>query len=196
VKQADLARLTSEVEASWAEYDRLRRLGMRQQSRQALDRFTSLAVQLPQSQRRSWTRRILAPALTSRDRAIPFLRPLEDQFLAATLEEWRRAEPANAAPWRYSALLSGPWYEPLRKAIALEPEHLPTVRFFITRALEGIDYATHELPHGLLGDRAEILEDLDGLEALLVCPLDAEFGQRIQGYRQQILAAPDALRGD
>lgn len=102
------------------------------------------------------------------DLAVPH--PLRQRIIEPTLAEWLKAEPLSSEPHRW---LGG--YDHLKQAILLDPTDQVARRKFVGCILGGVDYSTHELPHGYLGDPTEDMAHLDEAEATLAGVTDDEF---------------------
>ncbi|MBI5775214.1 MAG: hypothetical protein HZA89_15935 [Verrucomicrobia bacterium] len=89
--------------------------------------------------------------------------PLDTRLAAPTLREWIEREPNAAEPHCWLGTM-----EHLRRSVTLDPLSEVASTRFIRCILGGIDYATHELPAGYLGDDPfEDLADLATAEKLL-----------------------------
>jgi hypothetical protein len=87
---------------------------------------------------------------------------LQKRIIEPTLAEWLKVEPTCAEPHRW---LGG--YGHLKRAIELDPADDIARRRFISCILASVDYATHELPHGYIGDPGADLAVLLEAEAAL-----------------------------
>ena len=89
--------------------------------------------------------------------------PLRRRFVQPVIEEWKRVEPDNPEPLRWTGIL-----DDLIRAVQLDPSCDLTRRRLILRILGFVGYSTHELPAGYLG----VVEDDNDL--LRVAKREAE----------------------
>jgi hypothetical protein len=104
--------------------------------------------------------------------------PLSRRFILPVIEEWKRVEPGNPEPLRWTGLLND-----LIRAVELDPSCDQTRGRLIFKILGFVGYSTHELPAGYLG----VVEDDKGL--LRVAKREAELlrdGDRRQYYLRVI----------
>ncbi|PSM31274.1 hypothetical protein BVG81_006250 [Haliangium sp. UPWRP_2] len=73
--------------------------------------------------------------------------PLFEKFIKPVLETWREELPDDPEPLRLSYGIND-----LARSLILDPSCMYARRKLIGRALEWLDYATHELPYGYLGN--------------------------------------------
>jgi hypothetical protein len=143
-----------------ASYCDLREKGLRPQALKVLNAF------LKQSQ--SWDRLtqrgivlFILDAVWSNPKVYGFLsHPLKHGFLEPVLKEWCASEPANPVPIRYYALLRND-YKLLKEALRMNSQDDRIRTAIVAMVITGVNYETHELPYGYIGDPAE------GLDALL-----------------------------
>lgn len=88
--------------------------------------------------------------------------PLRTRVIAPTLSEWIEAEPENAEPHRW---IGG--QDHWRRAIELDPDDQIARRKLVASILNGVDYATHEMPTGYLGSPLDDWQALAEAEVLL-----------------------------
>ena len=144
----------------FAEYCRLRERGLRKNAFEVLSLFISEMLAVPGPQRRKfveWHQAhcFLNPALMD---ALP--QPLEEKIIRPTVEEWINECPNDPLALRWSNKVSD-----LRRAAELNPgEEIAAIKLAKV-VLSGIDYATHELPSGYLGENPE--EGLADLEFVM-----------------------------
>ncbi len=117
--------------------------------------------------------------------------PLSRRFIQPVIEEWKRSEPVNPEPFRWTGIL-----DDLIRAVQLDPSCDLTRRRLIMRILGFVGFSTHELPAGYLGvveddkdllraakREAELLRDGDLREKYL--RLIEEEKQEIEEYEKR-----------
>jgi hypothetical protein len=140
------------------EYER----GLRSEAFTILERFISSMEHGPFADRRrfvSWLSR-QADGREGRDMLIP--RPLQIRLVEPTLVEWTVVEPYCCEPHLW---LGG--YDHIKRAFELEPDNQLARRKLIIVVLAQVDFASHELPGGYLGEINRDLATLSEAEELL-----------------------------
>lgn len=153
---------TSPEWADYAAYCTEHERGLRRQAFAALDRFMSRMESAPFAERRRFASWLLHRADLHDGSHMLVPHPLRKRVIEPTLDEWLQVEPTSSEPHRW---LGG--YEHLKRAIELDPADDIARRRFIRCILGSVDYATHELPHGYLGEPVADLAVLAEAEAAL-----------------------------
>jgi hypothetical protein len=171
--------------SQYAEYCTEHEKGLRAPAFAVLGKFIQTVQSAPVSERRRFVSWVLefANERRGRDLLIPY--PLKTRLVEPTLLEWVEAEPDNSAPHRW---LGG--RDHLERALELDPSDQIARKRLIILLLSGIEYATHELPRGYLGDLPDDLKVLDRVEALLPDLLDKHlrdsYAQAVSEEREAI----------
>jgi hypothetical protein len=155
------------VEPRWrhyAEYCRLRALGLRREALQALDTFVADAANWSLAERVAFAKWV-GRAADHESNSLCLPHPLIHGLLAPAVAEQAELDPADAEAQLLLAIWgdpSGGWpVDRYLAAIGLDPANAMISRIFVRAVLEWTGYAQHELPHGYLGDPgadAELLE--------------------------------------
>jgi hypothetical protein len=181
---ASLARTTPE----WSEYAvfcEKYEQGLRREAFAHLGHFIAYLEEAPFAERRKFVRWLLprVDGIEGRHMLVPH--PLSHRVVERTLCEWILAESESAEPHFW---LGG--YENLKRALELKPDDDTIRRKLIVWILNRVDWATHELPTGYIGEPADDLTALDeasGLIAQLSNELEgAEFADEVRGQRAMI----------
>ncbi len=149
--EAERSHEWSDYAAFCSEYER----GLRKQAFAILNRFISNMERAPFSERKrfvSWLMNATA-GVEGQHMAAPH--PLRVRIIEPTLVEWTAVEPNCSEPHRW---LGG--YEHLKSALLLDASDEIARRKLLDLIMGAVDYSTHELPHGYIGDPHE---DLIGL---------------------------------
>jgi hypothetical protein len=161
--------------AGYAEYCRLRILGLRDQALAALDAFIDSATAWPLADKVFFARWVLhATGYGHGDIAAPS--PLFRMLLAPALTEHAALNPVDADSVAILGYLHQPSemhpqsetnpLEAYEAALAIDPENALAARLFVRTVLCDVSYAQHELPWGYLGDPADDIRLLDRAIAL------------------------------
>jgi hypothetical protein len=187
------------VEPRWrhyAEYCRLRALGLRREALQALDTFVANAADWPLAERVAFAKWVGRAA--DHERQSPCLpHSLIHGLLAPAAAEQAALDPADAEARLLLAVFgdpSGAWpVDRYRAAIALDPANAMISRIFVRAVLQWTGYAQHELPHGYLGDPDEDAELLElAIASMQASGLDTperELLERMLGLARAATAA-------
>jgi hypothetical protein len=179
--RADL--LSEEARDHWDSFRRLL-LVDREQAVNNLDALADVLEDLPAEDRRGWVRSVCEDVLSDR-RELRQIGPI-DRILPHTLigrvvmpellEERRRAEP-DAARWlgQLEARVEGAGpngadMDPVdfaREAVECDPSDGAARRLLFLALLGGAEFATHEVPLGVIGDADGLVAVVDELEELL-----------------------------
>jgi len=161
--------------------------GLRRDAFIILERFINYLENAPFAERVSFVSWILprADGIEGRHMLVPH--PLSRRIVEPTLKEWAQAEPVCAEPHFW---LGG--YENLKRALGLKPDDETIRRKLIAWILNRVDWATHELPTGYIGEPSEGIAALDEAEGLLAgLPGGVErteFAAEVEGQRSLINA--------
>lgn len=150
----------------WADYfgycERLER-GLRKEALTKLHVFLASILMSSFEERRRFVSWIYERAWDTGwlDSFVPH--PLQTRLAEPTLREWIEREPDAAEAHCWLGTM-----DHLRRAVALDPQNEIACKRFIRCILGRIDYATHELPAGYLGDDpSQDMADLATAEELL-----------------------------
>lgn len=153
---------TSPEWADYAAYCTEHERGLRHRAFAILDGFISRMECASFAERRKFASWLLHRADLCDGSHILVPYPLRKRVIESTLAEWLQVDPASSEPYRW---LGG--YDHLKRAIELDPSDEVARRKFIEYILGSVDYATHELPCGYLGEPRTDLEVLAEAEAAL-----------------------------
>jgi hypothetical protein len=153
------------------EYER----GLRAAAFSALDRFVANLERAPFPERREFVDWLLRRTDGRDGLGMVMPHPLYRRIVEPTLIQWTEIDPGCADPYQW---LGG--YENLKHALKLNPNDHIARRKLISRILQRVSFATHELPAGYLGSPLEDLVALDEAEALTQ-ELDSEVERRELG---------------
>lgn len=148
--------------ADYAAYCSEHERGLRRQAFAILDRFISQMERASFAERRRFVSWLLHRADLREGSHTLTPHPLCKRVIEPTLAEWLQVEPASSEPHRW---LGG--YQHLKRAVELDPTDEIAGRRFIGCILGHVDYSTHELPDGYLGEPSADLAALAEAEAAL-----------------------------
>lgn len=149
----------------WADYAAFcteHERGLRRQAFEILERFISQMERASFGERRRFVSWLLHRADLRDGSQMLAPHPLNKRVIEPTLAEWLQVEPASSEPHRW---LGG--YDHLKRAVELDPTDEIAHRRFISWILGHVDYSTHELPFGYLGEPSADLTALAEAEAVL-----------------------------
>lgn len=148
--------------ADYAAYCREYERGLRREAFRILERFIARMERVPFVDRRRFVSWLLhrADLRDGNHMLAPY--PLRNRIIEPTLDEWLRVEPSSSEPHRW---LGG--YEHLKRAIELDAFDEIARRRFIGCILGTLDYDTHKLPYGYLGNPADDLSLLAEAEVAM-----------------------------
>lgn len=150
---------------AWHEYAQFCELlgkGLRKDALAHLVAFVKQAVNWPFSEKKefiSWLYHFI------QERSDTFLlipHPLYEEFINPTLAEWTEREPENGEPHRWLGTA-----EHLKEAIRLNPADEIARGRLAETVINWVEYSTHELPYGYIGNANEDLQILSEVEAVI-----------------------------
>jgi hypothetical protein len=147
-------------------YYELRRQGLRRQAFAQLDTFLEQASSWETSHRRAIALCTLDAFWRISEAHELLTEPLRRRFLEPVLQEWLAADPESPVAFRQLALLRRN-RDLLEQALERDPSDVQVRLALAARLVDGLAYATHELPYGLLGDREAVAADLAKAKLLL-----------------------------
>ena len=155
----------------FAEYCRKREQGLRENAFEALGHFISEMRAAPIVAQREFVDWLLTFCFYNVNVYDANPDPLKKEIVAPTIAEWVNAEPANTRALRWSfderAMLVA--------ARQIPPDQIAIGRYAMA-VLSRLDFNTHELPHGYLGQSLrDDLADAENVVALLHRVPTAEF---------------------
>ena len=131
--------------ANYVSYLNLLEKGLRKESLIHIEDLLSILGSLSIEKKRALTSLLCRETnIESSHQLIP--QTLHHRFVSQVLQEWKKAEPANPEPFRWSGDLHD-----LIRAVELDPICDQTRRRLILRILGYVGSSTHELPGGYLG---------------------------------------------
>ena len=131
--------------SNYVSYLDLLERGLRKEALKHLEDLLSILGSLPVEKKRSFASLLCRETnVESSHRLIP--EPLHRRFISPVIQEWKRAEPQNPEPFRWTSDLSD-----LVHAVELDKSCDQTRRRLILRILGYVGVSTHELPAGYLG---------------------------------------------
>ena len=136
--------------------------GLRTQAFGILETFISKLERLSFSDRRRFVSWLLAATDGAPGQHMAVPHPLKIRIVEPTLVEWTAVEPHCSEPHRW---LGG--YEHLRCAVETDPTDEVARRKLIGLILGNVDYSTHELPRGYMGEPNHDLASLREAEELI-----------------------------
>jgi hypothetical protein len=136
--------------------------GLRREAFGRLEHFIEYLEKSPFSERRKFVSWLLprVDGVEGKHMLVPH--PLSNRIIQPTLCEWIVAEPESAEPHLWLGD-----YDNLKRALALKPDDDVIRRKLVARILNRVDWATHELPTGYIGEPSEDLTALDEAERLI-----------------------------
>ena len=175
----------------WSDYAAFclsRERGLRREAFRALERFITSLESTPFCERRrfvSWLMHI-TDGWEDGELAVPH--QLRIRLVVPTLREWTGIEPQNSEPFRW---LGG--YEELKHALELNSNDQIARRRLLAMIVNGMEYETHELPYGYVGDgpeeglaaldeAEELLERLPTADVTVIATKISEMRSRIQSF--------------
>lgn len=169
--------------SGYADYCRLRDLGLRRTALEVLDTFLAEATAWPLADRMIFTRWVLdATGFSDFGSAIvpePLLRKLARPAVREHAARNPESAEARAMAGFLRVLDDGDPLQHYQDALALEPGNALAARLFTRAVLSQVDYAQHELPHLYLGNPEDDIALLERTAALNIGPaqqsLIAEF---------------------
>lgn len=146
--------------SDYAAYCRLREKGLRREALEKLSAFISTIQSVPAVQQRAFADWLLTQSFNNPDLIDAYPTPLKRDFLVPAIHAWCTDEPENGKALR--------WSDDARTLLVaartLPPDEIAIGRYS-AKLLSAIDYATHELPHGYLGEGLH--EDLADIQTVL-----------------------------
>jgi len=139
--------------ADYVAYLRLLERGLRKEGLKHIEDFLSTVRSLPQDRQRQIAS-LLCRAAKYDNHSGLLPHPVRARFIDPLMHDWKRTEPGNPEPFRWTAVL-----DDLIRAVDLDPICDETRRRLIVKILGFVDYATHELPYAYCGD--DLDEDRD-----------------------------------
>jgi len=184
---AEAAKYASTVPA-WADYGRFCELlekGMRGEAFKHLAVFITDAAEWPFSEKRGFVSWLYHFASDREDSFILMPQPLQKGFLEPALSEWVECEPGNSEPHRWLGT-----HDHLKEAVRLNPADEIARDRLATMVFGWVEYSTHELPQGYVGNPEEDLRLLAEVEAVIDGILDqtkrAEYQGVLVGLREEV----------
>jgi hypothetical protein len=170
--------------SDYVRYIELLAKGLRKEALKHIEDLVSTLHALPEDQQRHFASLLCRETEDETGhRLLPD--PLSRRFIQPVIEEWKRVEPGNPEPLRWTGIL-----DDLIRAVQLDPSCDLTRRRLILRILGFVGYSTHELPSGYLGvveDDKDLLRVAKREAELLV---DGELRQKylrlVEGEKQEI----------
>jgi len=166
--------------ADYAAYCTEHERGLRPQAFAILDRFISQMESASFEERRRFVSWLLHHCDLRDGSHMLAPHPLRRRVIEPTLAEWLQVEPASSEPHRW---LGG--YEHLKRAIELDPSDEIARRRFIGGILGQVNYSTHELPSGYLGEPNGDLAALAEAEAALAGLSSDDRGRAAAEFAEQ-----------
>jgi hypothetical protein len=136
--------------------------GLRQEAFGRIEHFIEYLENSPFSERRKFVSWLLPQVDGVEGQHMLMPHPLSRRIIQPTLCEWIVAEPECAEPHLWLGD-----YDNLKHALALKPDDDVIRRKLAACILSRIDWATHELPSGYIGEPSEDLTALDEAERLI-----------------------------
>lgn len=119
-------------------------------------------------------------------------RSLKEELIQPLLEEWISKEPENTEALLLMARPSNEQsYELYNKVISIEPNNQDARFALAGYCIDDIEYSTHELPYGFLGDPDEMLDSVKEAEGHISC---MEEGDRKECLVHELRKAEQLLR--
>jgi hypothetical protein len=135
--------------SNYVSYLDLLERGLRKEALKHVEDLLSILGSLPVEKKRSFASLLCRETnIEAGHRLIP--EPLQRRFISPVIQEWKRAEPQNPEPFRWTSDLSD-----LVHAMELDTSCDQTRVRLILRILGYVGSSTHELPDGYLG----VIED-------------------------------------
>jgi len=158
---ASLARTIPEWSA-YASFCEQYEQGLRQDAFVRLERFIEYMEKAPLSERRRFVSWLLPRVDGVEGKHMLAPHPLSNRIIQPTLCEWIVAEPERAEPHLWLGD-----YDNLKHALTLKPDDNVIRRKLVACILNRVDWATHELPTGYIGEPSEDLAAQDEAEGLI-----------------------------
>ncbi len=136
--------------------------GLRQEAFGHLEHFIEYLEKSPFSERRKFVSWLLPRVEGREGKHMLVPHPLSNRIIQPTLCEWIVSEPESAEPHLWFGD-----YDNLKHALALKPDDDLIRRKIVACILNRVDWATHELPTGYIGEPSEDLTALDEAELLI-----------------------------
>lgn len=156
--------------------------GLRRKALEALNGFVRAMASSPSGERRAFTEWLVPWALKSPNVEQLIPHSLMKEAIRPTLDEWIATSPEEARLHYWRGRLTHS-FDDLQTALRLNSGHAEARWQMIGRILNDVDYATHELPEGFIGDPEDVLEKIREAESLL----DESLGeQRLAMLREEI----------
>jgi len=145
--------------SDFACYIHLLRKGLRKEALKHIEDFLSVSRAWDKPSQREVTSFLCRVAHSEAigHRYVP--QPVWKRLIEPTLKEWIESSPEDPEPLRWTSSL-----DDLKKSLRLDPSCDQTRYRLVHQILRGIQYDTHELPHGFLGVVEEDLRLLDEAE--------------------------------
>jgi len=136
--------------------------GLRREAFSRLEHFIGYLEKSPFLERRRFVSWLLVrvDSVESKHMLVPY--PLSNRIIQPTLCEWIVTEPECAEPHLWLGD-----YDNLKQALVLKPDDDVILRKLVACILNRVDWATHELPTGYIGEPSEDLVALDEAEQLI-----------------------------
>lgn len=169
-----------------------RQQGLRKAALTILEQFIEEACNWDFQRRLVVTRTIMQCSEQSVDTTKLLPDNLRRQFLVPTLDEWTLSEPNNPLPLRWRGKDANDY----REAIRVDPAEKISRRRLADILLREVEYATHELPWGYLGDAKSDLARLDEVDAMIATLSENDrnaFATRSHSLRERVQAYTDYL---
>ena len=132
--------------ADYIEYLRLLNLGLRKEALKHIEDLLSTLRAVPVPRQRQIASHLCREArYDSHSGLLPH--PLRARFIDPVMHDWKRAEPSNPEPFRWTCIL-----DDLVRAVDLDPTCSETRCRMIAKILYFVGYAAHELPYAYCGD--------------------------------------------
>lgn len=185
----DLSATASRV-PQWADYAAFcseYESGLRSQAFATLDTFIRKMQRAPFSERRHFVSWLMTSTHDAPGRHMAVPHPLRVNVIEPTLLEWTVVEPDCSEPHRW---LGG--YEHLKSAIEADANDEIARRKLVALILGSVDYSTHELPRGYIGEPSRDLAALEEAAELVSNLMDQserqDISQEIEELRLRVLA--------
>jgi hypothetical protein len=172
----------------WQEYAKFCELlskGLRKNALVHLTTFVEQAANWPFPEKKEFISWLYKFSQEHSDTFLLIPHPLYEEFIKSSLIEWIEREPENGEPHRWLGTA-----EHLKEAIRLNPADDIARSRLADTIIHWVEYATHELPYGYIGNASEDLQTLSEMEEIIAEISDeenrAKSNRRVQELRESI----------
>jgi hypothetical protein len=136
--------------------------GLRKQAFEALEGFIAKLELAPLIERCQFVHWLLSEIDQAGSNTLLAPHPLKVRIVDPTLLEWVTTAPNSSEPHRW---IGG--HDHLKRAIEIDPDDQIARKQLVVSILDGVAYATHEMPRGYLGSPQDDWQALAEAELLL-----------------------------